>query len=205
LTTALLLTGYLLTLRLSRGDDYLPRWRATNGPESHENEQGKEEHGFREITNRRLYLYAGLAGLIILAAGWALAKTGDALAEQTGLGASFVGVALVAVSTSLPELSTTLTSVRRGNHEMAVSNILGTNCLEVALFFLADLFYRNGPILAATDRSALFAAALGMVVTSIFLIGLLERRDRTVLGMGVDSALILIAYLIGIGGLYYLR
>ena len=88
---------------------------------------------------------------------------------------------------------------------MAVSNILGTNCLEMALFFLADLFYREEPILAATDRSALFAAALGMVVTSIFLIGLLERRDRTVLGMGVDSALILIAYLIGIGGLYYLR
>jgi cation:H+ antiporter len=44
-----------------------------------------------------------------------------------------------------------------------------------------------------------------MVVTSIFLLGLLERRDRMVIGMGLDSALVLIAYLIGIGGLYCLR
>jgi cation:H+ antiporter len=88
---------------------------------------------------------------------------------------------------------------------MAVSNILGTNCLEVALFFLADLCYRQGPILATTDRSALFAGTLGMAVTAIFLLGLLERRDRTVLGMGVDSVLVLVAYLAGIGGLYYLR
>jgi len=204
-TPALLLIGYLVTLRLSQGGDYLPRWRATNEPELQEGEQGEDEDRFGETSNRRLYLYAALAGLIILAAGWTLAMTGDALAEQTGLGASFVGVALVAVSTSLPELSTTLAAVRRGNYEMAVSNIFGTNCLEMALFFLADLCYREGPILAATDRSALFAGTLGMVVTSIFLLGLLERRDRTVLGMGIDSLLALIAYLAGLWVLYYLR
>ena len=134
-----------------------------------------------------------------------MAQSGDALSEQTGLGASFVGVALVAGSTSLPEISTTIGAVRRGNHEMAVSSILGTNCLELALFFVADLLYRDGPILAATDRSALFAATLGMVVTCIFLIGLLERRDRTVLRMGVDSLAVLIAYTSGLFGLYALR
>ena len=67
-----------------------------------------------------------------------------AISQQTGLGASFVGVALVAASTSLPELSTALAAVRRGNHQMAVSNILGTNCLEVALFFVGDAAYRGG-------------------------------------------------------------
>jgi cation:H+ antiporter len=46
---------------------------------------------------------------------------------------------------------------------------------------------------------------MSMVVTAIFLLGLLERRNRTVLGMGVDSALVLIVYLAGLGGLYYLR
>jgi cation:H+ antiporter len=88
---------------------------------------------------------------------------------------------------------------------MAVANILGTNCLEVALFLPADLFYRAGPILAAADRFALFAAALGIVVTCVFLCGLLERRDRTVLGMGVDSAAVLVIYAVGFGTLYYLR
>jgi cation:H+ antiporter len=121
---------------------------------------------FRTTSTRRIYVSSGLTVLVILGAGWVLARTGDALSEQTGLGASFIGVALVAASTSLPEVSTSLGAVRRGNHQMAVSNILGTNCLEVALFFLADAVYRGGPILAALDRSAPFAAALGMVVTA---------------------------------------
>jgi cation:H+ antiporter len=88
---------------------------------------------------------------------------------------------------------------------MAVSNILGTNCLEVGLFLVADAAYRGGPILAATDRSALFAGTLGMVVTCIYLLGLLERRNRTIWRMGIDSAAVLVTYVVGVVGLYFLR
>lgn len=204
-TTFLLLGGYLLTLRMSSGGDYLPRWRTTDDVPIEKKQRESIDDRLEATSNRKLVVYASFAGMIILACGWALAQSGDALADQSGLGASFVGVVLVAGSTSMPELSTTLGAVRRGNHEMAVANILGTNCLELALFFVADLFYRGGPILAAADRSSLFAATLGMIVTCIFLLGLLERRNRTILGMGVDSLLVLIAYLVGLGGLYYLR
>jgi cation:H+ antiporter len=44
-----------------------------------------------------------------------------------------------------------------------------------------------------------------MVVTCIFLLGLLERRDRTVLGMGVDSLAVLVVYTTGLAGLYAMR
>jgi cation:H+ antiporter len=188
------------------GDGRLPRWKATNAPEETPGEQ-REAQASKEghLSNARLYGFSSLSALAILAAGWALAQTGDALSEQTGLGASFIGVALVAGSTSLPELSTALGAVRAGNHQMAVSNILGTNCLEVALFFLADGFYRGGPILAATDTSAIFAASLGLVVTCLYLVGLLERRDRTFLRMGYDSVAVLVAYSGGLVGLYFLR
>lgn len=126
------------------------------------------------------------------------------MAEQTNLGASFVGMILVAGSTSLPELSTTLTAARQGNHEMAVSNILGTNCLEVALFLVGDLVYRNS-ILAQMNRSAFFAGTLGLILTCVYMIGLLERRNRTVLGMGVDSFAVLVIYISSVVGLFFLR
>lgn len=87
----------------------------------------------------------------------------------------------------------------------AVSNILGTNCLEVALFLLADIVYRDGPILAATDVSGLLAAAIGMAATAILLLGLLERRNRTVMGMGIVSRTILVVYGAGLAGPYSLR
>lgn len=44
-----------------------------------------------------------------------------------------------------------------------------------------------------------------MGVTSVLLLGLLERRDRTVGRMGLDSLLILVLYGAGLAGLYHLR
>jgi len=206
LTSVLLAIGYALTITWSRPEnDLLPRWRATNPPAETSVEQRAQPSALRHLTTPVLFASAAVSALVILVAGWTLAQTGDSLAGQTGLGASFVGVALLAASTSLPELSTSLAAVRAGNHQMAVSNILGTNCLTVALFFLGDAVYREGPVLAATDTSALFAGALAMVLTCIYLVGLLERRDRTFLRMGYDSVAVLVTYSAGLVGLYFLR
>jgi cation:H+ antiporter len=205
LTPVALLAGYVFTVWISKSDRYLPRWRALNEPPQRDRSATHATGSLDGVSSGTVYAYCAVSGAVILAAGWALAQAGDAVAEQTNLGASFVGVALVAGSTSLPELSTTLAAVRQGNYQMAVSNILGTNCLEVALFFLADLLYREGPILAATDRSALFAGVLGLAVTCIYLLGLLERRDRTFMRMGLDSVGVLIAYTTGLVALYFIR
>jgi cation:H+ antiporter len=205
LTPLLLVAGYVITLRATHSDEYLPQWQPVARTGEDQNAAEPQPPGGGEAAHGRLSWRVALSAAVILAAGWVLAVTGDALAEQTGLGASFVGVALVAASTSLPELSTSVGAVRQGRHGMAVSNILGTNCLEVALFFLADVFYRQGPILAEPDESALFAGTVAMVVTSIFLLGLLERRNQTVFGMGIDSLAVLIAYTCGLVGLYTLR
>lgn len=204
LTPILLFAGYLLTVRLSASSEYFPRWRATNEPDDETEAKTDEGGRLKEFSDTRLYLSCLAGAAVIFVCGWALARTGDALAEQTELGATFVGVGLVAFSTSLPELSTSLAAVRQGNHQMAVSNILGTNCLEVALFLLADAVYRGGPILAATDQQGVFAGVLGIVVTCLYLLGLLERRDRTVFGVGLDSLGVAIAYPAGLVALYFL-
>ena len=205
-TSLLLAAGYVLTLWVSQADDLLPRWRVLDKPERPtQPEAPQDPPPSGPPAGRRVYGFAAVSALVILVAGWTLAETGDALAAQTGLGSSFVGVTLLAASTSLPELSTTLEAVRRGNFGMGVSNILGTNCLTVALFFVGDLAYRGGPILAEGDRSATFAATISMVVTCLYLLGLLERRDRTVLGMGIDSFAVLVVYATGLVGLYAMR
>lgn len=202
-TPILLTLGYAAVLHVTASGKYLPRWR----PEGDGGAVPEGEDATAETTQprRHLYLWCGGLAAVILLSGWALALSGEALAEQTGLGSSFVGVALVAMSTSLPELSTALAAVRAGNHEMAVSNILGTNCLEMALFLVADIAFRGGPILAATDASGMLAAAMGLIVTCLLLLGLLERRDQTVGRMGLDSIAVLVTYVVGLAGLYHLR
>jgi len=102
-------------------------------------------------------------------------------------------------------MSTTIAAVRLGAYSMAISNIFGTNALLVALIFLGDLFYRQGPILESVGRPSLFAAAMGIVATSVYLVGLIERRNKTYLGMGLDSIAVLLLYLVTLFVLFLLR
>jgi cation:H+ antiporter len=146
-----------------------------------------------------------LAGLAILAAGFALSRTGEAIGAQTGMGQSFAGFVLVAISTSLPEVTTVISAVRLGRYVMAVSDIFGTNLFNIGLVLLVDIVYPGGPILNEVSRFTVFAAILGIIVTTFFHTGLIERRDRTIARMGLDSFAVLAAYFSGLVVLYMLR
>lgn len=139
---------------------------------------------------------------VLFLAGLLLSLTGDALADQTGLGTSFVGFLLVGTSTSLPELSTITAAIRLKRHEMAVGDILGSNIFNLLLIFVTDVVYVGGPVLNEVGRFEIVACLLAIVMTGILLLGLLERRDRTLLGMGYDSVAMLAVFLGGVGILY---
>ena len=144
-----------------------------------------------------------LMGAAILICGLALIASSAAIAEQTGLGSSFVGMTLLATATSLPEVSTTISAVRIGAYSMAISNIFGSNLLMVAMVLPADLVYRGAPILGKIDKGTAFAIISGILVTAIYLAGLIIRSRRTFLRMGIDSALVLLVYLITLVVFYH--
>jgi cation:H+ antiporter len=154
---------------------------------------------------RPLVLKTAAAGAVVLVAGFVLAKTGEALAQQTRLGTSFVGVVLLAAATSLPEVSTVVGAVRRHRYEMALADVFGTNLFNVLILFLADLLYDGPPALREAGAFAGFAALLALVLTVVFLAGLIERRDRTFARMGFDSLAAIGIYAAGLVVLYRLR
>lgn len=137
--------------------------------------------------------------LLVLVGGVSVSGAADALSAQTGIGSSFIGATLVALTTSLPEISTTAGAVKLGAYTMAISNIFGTNSLEVALLLPADLTYRPGAVVNAVDNSSLVMAGVGIIMTCVYLWGLLERRDKSVFHMGIDSWWVLIVYSSGLG------
>ncbi len=75
-----------------------------------------------------VFLASGVA--IVGAATW-LARAGDQIATTTGLGGLFVGVALTATATSLPELVASIAAVRMGAFNLAVANLFGSNALNM--------------------------------------------------------------------------
>jgi cation:H+ antiporter len=146
-----------------------------------------------------------ISALVILFAGYTLANVGDAIARQSGLGESFVGFALMSAATSLPEASMVFASVRRGLYTMAISGILGTNPFNVALIFGVDMIAPGAPVLSDIGNFPAVGTLLGLAVTGFFLMGLIERADRTFWRMGIDSVAVLIVYTGGMVLLYSMR
>jgi len=146
----------------------------------------------------RLWAQFGAFALVVLVAGHGVAVSAESIAERTGLGETLVGATLVAFTTSLPEISTTFSAVRMGAYSMAVSNVLGTNALLVALFLPVDLAYSDGTIFAALEPSSTLLGLLGITLAAIYLWGVLERRDRTLMSLGVDSFFVLMTYVAGL-------
>lgn len=156
----------------------------------------------KTFSNSRLRALFILNAAIVLIAGWSIAYFADKLADQLHWSGSWMGATVVALTTSLPEVSTTFGAVRQKAYVLAIANIFGSNALTISLLFPADFFYRKGPIFHEIDSSNIFLATLGIVLTSIFLWGILERKNRTFFRMGLDSFFVLIIYLFSLFILY---
>ena len=118
------------------------------------------------------------AAVLVLVCGPSLASVADRLAEETGLGGTFVGTIFVAMTTSLPEIITTLVAVRMGAFELAVGNVFGSNCFNIAILPIVDLFYQPGPIMQVVATNHVLTASCVIVVTAVATIGLLYRAEK---------------------------
>ena len=181
-------------------------WSVANIPEDIKQKANpKEKLEKSSHTTKMLYLYSGFASFAILISGVILVQTAESIAMQSGLGTSFIGVTLLASSTSLPELSASIAAVRLGSQSMAISNIFGSNLIMIFLLLPADMFYFQGAILNSANDSAKFALISGIVVTAIYVIGLIVRKSKTYLKMGLDSIAVLFIYIITLYILYTLK
>lgn len=167
-------------------------WETVGGDE--EEEEANEDE---RSTIRLSVLIAGCA-LLILAAGFLLSTTADAIATKTGMAAGLVGFVLVGFSTSLPEISSIVGALRLRRYQMAIGDIFGTNIFNILLIFVADAVYRGDPVLSQAGRFEVIGAILAVLMTGIFIVGLLERKDRTILRMGYDSLAALVTFAIGL-------
>lgn len=209
ITSALLMAAYLGSLYLSHQYKGRKQWlpKGDNMPisDAQQTYLDSVEQRHKGWSMQRLWGLFAAASAVILLAGVVLARTSEAIAAQTGLGATFIGATLLAVSTSLPELSTSIAAIRLGNGSMAISNIFGSNSIMVMLLFISDIFYREGPILETVGSAPIVSAAMGLVVTGVYLVGMIERRNATLWRMGYDSVIVVVLTIVNLAIVYHLR
>lgn len=197
---AMVLAGYVICILVARSLDRRQAWRPVQGDRPHKAEPTKEGAGLLRLSS----LLAASA-VVILVAGFVLTRTGETLAERSGLGQTFFGTVFLAIATSLPELSSARAALKLDRPQMAIGDIFGGNLFDLALIAMVDALDQGGPVLATSGPESTVAAMMGILLCGVFVVGMIERRDRTVLRMGWDSATVVTVYLLGISAIYLVR
>ncbi|WP_208776926.1 hypothetical protein [Streptomyces griseorubiginosus] len=110
-------------------------------PEPRGHSRGKKEKAATDqgVGSGRAALIFASAALATLVAGVAIEHTGEEFFARQGLSGVLFGATVPATATSLPEISTGLTSTRLGDYQLAVSDIFGGNSFLPVLFLPAAL------------------------------------------------------------------
>ena len=78
-----------------------------------------------------LYILLGLVGVIY--GGDVVVDSASSIASSLGLSANLIGLTIIALGTSLPELVTSIVAARKGDSDMALGNIIGSNIFNILL------------------------------------------------------------------------
>jgi cation:H+ antiporter len=126
-----------------------------------------------------------MAGLIALIFGARFLVDGSvSIARDVGLSEAFIGLTIVAVGTSLPELATSVVAAFRRQSEIAIGNVIGSNIFNVLGILGITAIIKPIPI---ADRFITFDLPV-MIAASLVLTALLLKR--AVIGRGIGLVLL---------------
>ncbi len=204
LITVLWVVGLLLLQRASTSLPWQESGEAPDNqepPRGHSQQKAEQDATSRGVSTARSATIFSLAALVTLVAGVVLEVSGDAIAGDVGLSGVLFGATVLAAATSLPELSTGLTSVKNGDYQLAISDIFGGNAFLPVLFLFATLLSGKA-VLPEAQSSDIYLTALSMLLTMVYAAGLIFRPQRRIARMGIDSLVVLVLYIVGTIGLF---
>ena len=196
---AIWLAGLYLVQRAQRGLPWHENGRPPDGqevPRGHRRTMAEQ----RGPSTRRAAIEFTLAALVTLAGGIALERLSESISTRIGLSGVLFGATVLAAATALPEVSTGLQSLRMGDYELAFSDIFGGNAFLPVLFLPATII-SGSAVLPQAHNTDVYLTALAILLTVVYLWGLLFRPKRQWARLGPDSIAVVALYVLGIVGL----
>ncbi len=181
--------GVLLLVALVVSGFLVVRWSADEDPTDWDDDLDPTP----DRSSRVMALLALVSLVALLAGARAMVVGAENIAQEIGLSEGFVGLTILALGTSLPELGTVLASARRGRHDLVLGNVLGSNIFNA--FGVAGTVGVIGPGSLATDfRTDLVVMVAVAVLAGIAAIsGDRLRRTEGVALLAAYPAAVLLA------------
>lgn len=135
-----------------------------------------------------IYMIIGLAGIII--GGDFVVDGASAIAIALGMSETLVGLTIVAIGTSLPELVTSLTALKKGENQLVIGNVIGSNIFNILFVLGASSAISAIPL----DSSMLIDVVFMIFVTLLcFVFG--KTQDKYDKKEGIILVTLFIAYM----------
>ena len=93
--------------------------------------KGEQEEVKEERSNLKLTISMIIGGVIVVWGSDVTVDSATAIATAVGLSERFIGLTIVAFGTSLPEFVTSVTAAKKGNADIAIGNIVGSNIFNI--------------------------------------------------------------------------
>ena len=145
--------------------------------------------------------------LIIFFSGRKVARYGNIIAEKTGLGEVWIGLILLAIITSLPELFNGVSAVVIvDSPDLTIGNLLGANAFNLLNLALLDISCRNSSLLAVASRTHQLTTWFSLLMVLLVAISVFINIRFPALGIGWIgwyTPAIILGYLIFVRVIYF--
>lgn len=123
-----------------------------------------------------MYIVGGLVGLVL--GGKLVVESATALATIMGMSQNLIGLTVVAIGTSLPEIVTSVVAVRKGFVDMVVGGVIGSNIFNVFLVLGLTAFVAPLPFNHDNITDALFLMLISIVLFLAMFVGKKHTLER---------------------------
>ena len=130
-------------------------------------------------------ILAGLVGLVV--GGEMIVKSAVAIARYCGVAEAVIGLTIVALGTSLPELATSVVAAFKHNNDIAIGNVVGSNIFNVFFILGTSAIIKHLPVYPGIEIDAALVAVSALAVWL-----LLCNKNRSINRWG--GALLLVLY-----------
>ncbi|MEI3163277.1 MAG: calcium/sodium antiporter [Lachnospirales bacterium] len=147
-----------------------------------------EEVKTRSLPVSIAFIVIGLAGVIY--GGDFVVNSATAIAQTFGMSNTLIGLTIVAVGTSLPELVTSIVAAKKGEADLALGNVIGSNIFNILLVLGISSTVHSIKV----EFDSIIDTSLLLIVNIIILAIVLKKKSSIGKGVGVFMILMYVVY-----------
>ncbi len=163
-------------------------WRAFRTKENIDTSL-EESHLFSKYKGTTFQFFLVILGIamLIIGANW-MVEGSTGIARELGVSEWFIGVSIVALGTSLPELTSSLIAAKRGHGEMAIGNVFGSNIFNILMVIGTSSLIKPLSIREEIYTDLIYATTLTCLLLLLIRMGhVINKRDGLILSVCYGS------------------